>query len=123
MYVIKQREIQKWYQHLKKFLFFNWEIYYDKNISHVQFNKDLPHYVYLGSNSSGKSVTAVIPMISFIANAKKQRSIFVTDPKGEIYHTTSKILKDKGYKIFAIDFRHPELSNHINILEPIIKEY
>src|SRR5699024_105931 len=27
------------------------------------------------------------------------------------------------YKILTIDFRHPELSNHINILEPIICEY
>ena len=72
---------------------------------------------------SGKSVTCVIPMISFIANAKKPRSVFVTDPKGEIYHVTSKMLYDRGYKILTIDFRHPELSNHINILEPIICEY
>ncbi|MGN1312328.1 MAG: type IV secretory system conjugative DNA transfer family protein, partial [Bacilli bacterium] len=28
-----------------------------------------------------------------------------------------------GYKVLTIDFRHPELSNHINILEPVIKEY
>ena len=98
-------------------------VYYDKNISHVWFDKETPHYVYLGSSGSGKSVTAVIPMISFIANAKVKRSIFVTDPKGEIYHTTSKMLHDKGYKVLTIDFRHPELSNHINILEPIICEY
>ena len=98
-------------------------VYYDKNINHVWFDKETPHYVYLGSSGSGKSVTAVIPMISFIANAKVKRSVFVTDPKGEIFNTTSKMLLDKGYKIFTIDFRHPELSNHINILEPIINEY
>lgn len=98
-------------------------VYYDKNVTHVWFDKETPHYVYLGSSGSGKSVTCVIPMISFIANAKKPRSVFVTDPKGEIYHATSKMLHDKGYKILTIDFRHPELSNHINILEPIICEY
>ena len=98
-------------------------IYYDKNINHVWFDKETPHYVYLGSSGSGKSVTCVIPMISFIANAKTPRSVFVTDPKGEIYHTTSKMLYDKGYKVLTIDFRHPELSNHINILEPVICEY
>ena len=98
-------------------------VYYDKNVTHVWFDKETPHYVYLGSSGSGKSVTCVIPMISFIANAKKQRSVFVTDPKGEIYHATSKMLHDKGYKVLTIDFRHPELSNHINILEPIICEY
>ena len=98
-------------------------VYYDKNVSHVWFDKETPHYVYLGSSGSGKSVTCVINMVSFIANAKKPRSVFVTDPKGEIYHTTSKMLHDNGYKVLTIDFRHPELSNHINILEPIIKEY
>lgn len=98
-------------------------VYYDKNVSHVWFDKETPHYVYLGSSGSGKSVTCVINMVSFIANAKKPRSVFVTDPKGEIYHTTSKMLHDKGYKVLTIDFRHPELSNHINILEPVIKEY
>lgn len=98
-------------------------VYYDKNVHHVWFDKETPHYVYLGSSGSGKSVTCVINMITFIANAKKPRSVFVTDPKGEIYHTTSKMLYDKGYKVLTIDFRHPELSNHINILEPIIYEY
>ena len=62
-------------------------------------------------------------MISFIATAKVKRSVFVTNPKGEIFHATSKMLYDNGYKIYTIDFRHPELSNHINILEPIICEY
>ena len=98
-------------------------VYYDKNVSHVWFDKETPHYVYLGSSGSGKSVTCVINMVTFIANAKKSRSVFVTDPKGEIYQTTSKMLHDKGYKVLTIDFRHPELSNHINILEPIIREY
>lgn len=98
-------------------------VYYDKNVSHVWFDKETPHYVYLGSSGSGKSVTCVINMVTFIANAKKSRSVFVTDPKGEIYHSTSKMLNDKGYKVLTIDFRHPELSNHINILEPIICEY
>ena len=33
------------------------------------------------------------------------------------------MFKDKGYKIITIDFRHPELSNKFNILQPIINEY
>lgn len=98
-------------------------VWYDKNPKYVWFDKETPHYVYLGSSGSGKSVTCVINMVTFIANAKKKRSVFVTDPKGEIYHATSKMLYEKGYKVLTIDFRHPELSNHINILEPIILEY
>lgn len=98
-------------------------IYYSKDFKKVWFDNDTPHYVYLGSSGSGKSVTAVIPTVTFLANAKEKKSIFITDPKGEIYHHTSKMLKEKGYNILTIDFREPQLSNHINILEPIICEY
>lgn len=63
--------------HIKEIAF---PIWYDKDIKHVQFDKETPHYVYLGTSGSGKSVTAVFPMISFIATAKIKRSIFITDP-------------------------------------------
>ena len=82
-----------------------------------------PHLLVAGSTGSGKSVTAVIPMCSFVATAKNKRSVFITDPKGEIFNTTSKMFKDNGYNVLTLDFRHPEMSNHFNILEPIIKEY
>ena len=32
-------------------------------------------------------------------------------------------LQDEGYNILTLDFRNPSLSNHLNILEPIIREY
>ena len=62
-------------------------------------------------------------MCSFISNSKIKRSVFITDPKGEIFNTTSQMFKDNGYNVLTLDFRHPELSNHFNILEPVIKEY
>ncbi len=98
-------------------------MYFSKNLKYVWFDKETPHYVYLGSTGSGKSVTAVIPECTFIATAKTKRSLFITDPKGEIYNATSKMLKDNGYNVITLDFRNPELSNHLNILEPIIQEY
>ena len=33
------------------------------------------------------------------------------------------MFEEQGYKILTLDFRNPSLSNHLNILEPIIKEY
>lgn len=96
---------------------------FSKNLKYIYFDRETPHYVYLGSTGSGKSVTAVIPTCTFISKAKKKRCVFITDPKGEIYQTTSKMFQNQGYKILTIDFRNPELSNKINILEPIIKEY
>ncbi len=98
-------------------------VWYSRDNKYIWFDRETPHYVYLGSTGSGKSVTAVIPTCTFISNAKIKRSLFITDPKGEIYQTTSEMFKNNGYKIFTIDFRNPELSNKINLLEPIIKEY
>src|SRR5574344_381246 len=96
---------------------------FSKDLKTIYFDRETPHYVYLGSTGSGKSVTAVIPTCTFISSAKKKRSVFITDPKGEIYNATSKMFQDRGYKILTIDFRHPELSNKINILAPIITEF
>ncbi len=98
-------------------------VYYSKNNKYVWFDNETPHWIYLGSTGSGKSVTAVIPECSFIATAKVKKSVFITDPKGEIFSTTSKMFQDEGYNILTLDFRNPSLSNHLNILEPIIREY
>ena len=98
-------------------------VFFSRNLKKIYFDRETPHYVYLGSTGSGKSVTAVIPTCTFIANAKRKRSVFVTDPKGEIFHTTSKMFQNNGYNVLTIDFRHPEKSNKLNILEPIIIEY
>ena len=96
-------------------------VFYSKNLKDIYFDRITPHYIYLGSTGSGKSVTAVIPTCTFISKAKVKRSVFITDPKGEIYQTTSNMFKKRGYNVLTIDFRNPELSNKINILEPIIK--
>ena len=53
----------------------------------------------------------------------QRKEVFYNGSKGEIFNKTSKMFKDKGYKIITIDFRHPELSNKFNILQPIINEY
>ena len=98
-------------------------IYFDKNLKNVWFDYETPHWVYLGSTGSGKSSTSVLPLCSFIANAKTHRSVFITDPKGEIFSKTSKMFQEKNYNIITIDFRHPENSDKINLLEPCILEY
>ena len=98
-------------------------LYFSRNNKYVWFDNETPHWIFLGSTGSGKSVTAVIPECSFIATAKTKKSVFITDPKGEIFNTTSKMFQDNGYEILTLDFRNPSLSKHLNILEPIIKEY
>ena len=96
---------------------------YSKDLKYIFFDRETPHYVYLGSTGSGKTVTVVLNECTFISAAAEKRSVFITDPKGEIYQNTSKMFKDRNYNILTIDFRNPELSNKINILDPIINEY
>lgn len=98
-------------------------IYFSRNKKYVWFDNKTPHWIHLGSTGSGKSVTSVIPNCSFIATAKIKKSVFITDPKGEIFDTTSQMFKDNGYEILTLDFRNPEYSNHVNLLEPAIREY
>ncbi len=98
-------------------------IIYSKDLNYVWFDNKTPHYLYLGSSGSGKTVTAVIPLCAFFASAKKSRSLFITDPKGEIFTETSKMFVNNGYKVFTIDFRNPSLSNRINLLQSLIKEH
>lgn len=98
-------------------------IMFDKQLKKVYMDYETPHWVYLGSTGSGKSVTQVIPFCSFLSSAKNKRSAFITDPKGEIFSTTSRMFKNRGYEVLTIYFRNPEKSNKFNILEPIIKEY
>lgn len=98
-------------------------IWYSKDYKTGWFDNDTPHWCFLGSSGSGKSYTAVIPECTFFANAEKKRSVFVTDPKGEIFGATSQMFKDHGYKIITIDFRNPQKSSHFNILQPVIDEW
>jgi type IV secretory pathway TraG/TraD family ATPase VirD4 len=70
-------------------------------VEKIYFDRETPHYVYLGYIGSGKSVIAVIPTCSFIAHVKKKRSVFITDPKGEIFTTTSEMFSNNGYKIYG----------------------
>ena len=98
-------------------------IWFDKDYKKVCMDNETPHWVYLGSTGLGKSVTQVIPFYSFLSSAEIKRSAFITNPKGEIFNTTSKMFQDRGYEVLTIDFRNPEKSNKLNILEPIIKEY
>lgn len=116
-----KKEFKK--ENLKRINNVGFPIYFDKKLNNVWMDKETPHWVYLGSTGSGKSVTQVIPFCSFLSSAKEKRSAFITDPKGEIFFATSKMFKDRGYEVLTIDFRNPEKSNKFNVLEPIIKEW
>ena len=102
-------------------------VYFEKKnnqFESVYFDNVSPHWLLIGSTGSGKSATVVLPECIMFATAKEKESLIITDPKGEIFSKTSSIFKDNGYEnIITIDFRNPNLSTHINIMQPIIDEW
>ncbi len=101
-------------------------VWYEKKngkFESVYFDDKSPHYLLIGSTGSGKSATVVIPECFMFATAKEKHSVVVTDPKAEIFNATSKVFKDNGYDVITIDFRSPNKSNKINIMQPIINEW
>lgn len=53
-----------------------------------------------GPPGSGKSQSYVIPNIINVTD----KSIIVTDPKGELKDITAQLKKDQGYKVYQVDF-------------------
>ena len=64
------------------------------------------HSLIMGSSGSGKTQMIVFPLVK--ALARHDESMIITDPKGEIYEGTSKMLKEKGYNVVLLNFRNPQ---------------
>ena len=101
-------------------------VWYEKKngkFENVYLDDKSPHYLFIGSTGSGKSVTVVLNECLMFATSKEKHSVVVTDPKGEIFRATSKVFSDNGYNVVTIDFRNPSKSKRINIMQPIIDEW
>jgi len=64
------------------------------------------HSIVMGSSGSGKTQMIILPTVK--ALAKNDESMIITDPKGEIYEKTSKMLKERGYNVVLLNFRNPQ---------------
>jgi type IV secretion system protein VirD4 len=79
---------------------------------------DDSHTLIVGATRSGKTRCLVIPTICSLGLAGE--SLVISDPKAELYQTTSELLVSLGYEVLTIDFRNPEKSQRYNLLQPII---
>ena len=69
--------------------------------------KDEYHCLILGTTGSGKTAFFVIPTMQLLGRSKLHPSIVVTDPKGELYQSQTKLYKANGYDIISINLREP----------------
>lgn len=75
------------------------------------------HTLVIGTTGSGKTVTFVNPSIQILSELKNHPSMLISDPKGELYQSNAKALRDKGYEVKVLDLRNPYNSVRWNPLE------
>ncbi len=69
--------------------------------------KDGVHCLIIGTTGSGKTIRFVIPTMQFLARSALKPSIVVTDPKGELYSSQSKLYQERGYNVLTLNLREP----------------
>lgn len=79
------------------------------------------HTFIIGESGCGKTRKAIMPTIRLIS--KTGNSMVVSDPKGELYQTTSEALRAKGYDVKIINFKDPRRGNCWNPLSMIENQY
>lgn len=72
----------------------------------------------VGSPGSGKTQSYILTNIIH----ERNRSIVVTDPKGEIYEATAKFKQSQGYEVRLINFKEMTVSDRYNPIDYINKE-
>ena len=76
----------------------------------------------IGTTRSGKTQIEGIPAIDIYSRAKKQASMIICDPKGELSAASMKTLKDRGYDVQVFDLMNfMGLSN--NPLQLVLDAY
>ncbi len=72
---------------------------------------------------AGKTLCIILPSIEAVSNPKYEQGSFIcTDTKGSVYRTTSKMVRERGMKVYVLNLANPEYSNCYNPLELIHKE-
>lgn len=71
----------------------------------------------IGASGSGKGQSFVFNNI--INNTEK--TMIITDPKGELHHATHQLKKDQGFEVFQIDFLNLDQARY-NPLDYVVKD-
>lgn len=79
--------------------------------------KDEYHCLVIGTTASGKTSACLVPTIRILGHSGEKPHMVITDPKGELYVQTSKIMEDEGYRVLTLNLRDAFSSTRWNPLD------
>lgn len=74
------------------------------------------HALMLATTRVGKTKFWLSPSIQYLGRCPNRPSLFISDPKGELYDDNSALLKSLGYNIFVFNLNEPTKSHKYNPL-------
>lgn len=74
------------------------------------------HALMLATTRVGKTKFWLSPSIQYLGRCPNKPSLFISDPKGELYDDNSALLKSLGYNIFVFNLNEPTKSHKYNPL-------
>lgn len=81
------------------------------------------HSIIVGTTGVGKGICFVEPAIQILSELKNKPSLFITDPKGELFARHSEKLAKSGYNVVVLDMINPYNSLKWNPLESVYNNY
>ncbi len=82
--------------------------------------QDCAHSLIVGTTQVGKTWGHVMDSVYTLSAKKNKANFMIADPKGEISENCAEILRQRGYKIFALNFKDTQYSNMWN---PLLEIY
>lgn len=79
--------------------------------------KDEYHCLVIGTTASGKTSRCLVPTIRILGHSGEKPCMVITDPKGELYTQTSRIMEDEGYRVITLNLRDAFSSTRWNPME------
>lgn len=89
---------------------------------HIHFTPPC-HVLIVGASGTGKTACWVEPTMQILTELKNRPSLFITDPKGEIFAHHSLKMKNQGYTVLQLDLTQPYASKRWNPLENIYEQW
>lgn len=85
--------------------------------------KDEYHCLIIGTTASGKTTACLVPTIRILGHSGEKPHMVISDPKGELFTKTSKILEDEGYRVITLNLRDAFSSTRWNPMDRAYEIY